>query len=228
DMLDTADTQQSSTHHSRRWTRSQQVNAPSTAYLPLDQQRATEFDAVLASFTELSTLVLRTLQIDLRLHLLRGIYKAMDTTYVLSQPYNDPDPAILALSTDLSSYDAAISAHLLPAQYSLLTQNLDVLVNNSLCSLVGCIQGMDEYGNSRMQLNVLVLQQSLKNVESRASLERAARFYELAEQGPAAVVERGPAEGYEGGELKALMRLCWVPERDAEQGGVEEWVARLG
>ncbi|KAI7580859.1 hypothetical protein KC343_g20518, partial [Hortaea werneckii] len=128
----------------------------------------------------------------------------------------------------LSSYDAAISAHLLPAQYSLLTQNLDVLVNNSLCSLVGCIQGMDEYGNSRMQLNVLVLQQSLKNVESRASLERAARFYELAEQGPAAVVERGPAEGYEGGELKALMRLCWVPERDAEQGGVEEWVARLG
>ncbi|RMY86999.1 hypothetical protein D0861_05600 [Hortaea werneckii] len=228
DMLDTADTQQSSTHHSRRWTRSQQVNAPSTPYLPLDQQRATEFDAVLASFTELSTLVLRTLQIDLRLHLLRGIYKAMDTTYVLSQPYNDPDSAILALSTDLSSYDAAISAHLLPAQYSLLTQNLDVLVNNSLCSLVGCIQGMDEHGNSRMQLNVLVLQQSLKNVESRANLERAARFYELAEQGPAAVVERGPAEGYEGADLKALVRLCWVPERDAEQGSVEEWVARLG
>lgn len=228
DMLDAAETQQPQhAHHSRRWTRSAQVNAPSTAYLPLDEQRAAEFDAVLTSFTELSALVLRTLHIDLRLHLLHGVYRALDTTYKLHQPYNDPDPAVLELSPAVSTYDAAISAHLLPLHYAFLTSNLHVLVNNALCSLVGCIRGMDEYGNARMQLNVLVLQQCLKSVEPRATLERAARFYELAEQGPEAVVGQGPGEGYESGDLKALVRLCWTPERDAAQGSVEEFVGRL-
>ncbi|KAK5121876.1 hypothetical protein LTR85_004447 [Meristemomyces frigidus] len=217
-------------HHSRRWTTSTHnlSNAPNGAYLPLDQQTATGFDAVLVSFTELSTLVLRTLHIDIRLHLLHGIYAAMDTTYKLSQPYNDPDPAVLALSTSLSTYTATVSTHLLPQQYTFLVQNIHVLVNNALCSLVHCIQQMDDYGNARMQLNVLVLQQCIKNFEPRASLERAARFYELAEQGPEAVVHMGTGEGYAVEDLKVLIRLCWRPERDAVKGSVDEFVGGLG
>lgn len=238
DMLDTGtDTQQQQQqqphqspqlHHSRRWTTSGHLHAPSPPYLPLDDQRATEFDAVLASFTELSALVLRTLHLDIRLHLLRGIYTALDTSYVLSQPPSDPDPAILALTNNTTAYDATISALLLQPQYAFLIRNLHVLVGNALCSLVGCIGGMDVHGGQRMRLNVLVLQQCLKSVEPRSSLERAARFYGFAESGPEAVVERGREEGYESGELKALVRLCWVAERDGEAGGVEEFVGRLG
>lgn len=232
DMMENNDTEQQNghNHHSRRWTTSAHnlSNAPTGAYLPLDPQTATAFDAVLVSFAELSTLVLRTLHIDLRLHSLHGIYAAMDTTYKLSQPYNDPDPAVLALATSLSAYDATTSTHLLSPQHEFLTRNLHVLVNNALCSLVHCVQAMDEHGNGRMQLNVLVLQQSLKNVEPRASLERAARFYELAGAGPEDVVQKGVGEGYAKEDLKALVRLCWQPERDAAKGSVDEFVGRLG
>lgn len=198
-----------------------------TPYLPLSRETAEEFDAVLMSLTELSTLILRTLHIDLRLQLLQGVYKAMDTTYALGQPYNDPDPAILTLATSLSSYDAQLSTHLLPAQYAFLTSHLHVLVNNALTGLVSSIPTMDAYGNARMQLNVLVLQQSLKNVQVDADLSKAARFYELGEHGPEALVERGKGEGFAGDELKALVRLCWDEEMHGGKEGLEGIVGRL-
>lgn len=216
-------------HHNRRWTTNGNLaSAPASSYLPLDAQSAVQFDAVLSSLTELSTLILRTLHIDLRLHLMHGIYAAMDTTYKLSQPYNDPDPAILAVFTALSTYDAQISAYLLPPQYAFLTANLHILVNNALTSLVSAIPAMNAYGNARMQLNVLVLQQSLKNVQSDASLEKAARFYGLAERGAEAVLQEGSSNEFAKGDLKALLRLCWDQDRDGKAGTVDELVAKLG
>ena len=208
-------------HHNRRWTtNSNLAAAPSGPYLPLDTQNAAAFDASITSFTELSTLILRTLHIDIRLHLLHGIYSAMDTTYHLEQPYNDPDPSILALATSLSTYDAQITTHLLTPQYRFLTSGLDILVSNALTSLVDKIRLMDSHGNARMQLNVLVLQQALKNVQPTASLEKAARFYELAEQGPDAVVNEGPKEGFDSEDLRVLAKLCWRADRDGERTGM--------
>ena len=224
--VDTANTSQQSTHHQRRWTTTH-AQAPSGAYLPLDPQTAQEFDAVILSFTELSTLVLRTLHIDLRLHLLQGVYKAMDTTYALDQPYNDPDPSILTLSNSLGTYDAQLTAHLLPTQYTFLTQNLHVLAVSALTGLVSSVPAMDSYGNARMQLNVLVLQQTLKGLEREADLGRVARFYELGALGPEAVVTDGPGEGFAREDLKALVRLCYLGERDGGVGSVEAFVGRL-
>ena len=173
-------------------------------------------------------LILRTLHIDLRLHLLHGVYKAMDTTYLLNQPYNDPDPSISDLSNSLSSYSAQLSTHLLEPQYAFLTVHLDYIVNTSLTGLISSVPAMDTHGNSRMSLNVLVLQQSLKNVQPDADLNRAARFYELGAQGPQAVVEQGANEGYAKEDLKALCRLCWDDDRDALLGDKEKFVMKLG
>lgn len=223
--IDTANTQ---SHQSRRWTAAIGLaNVHPGPFLPMDSNTAETFDAVITSFTELSTLILRTLHIDIRLQILYGIYTSMDTTYALGQPYNDPDPAILALNTSLSVYDGHISTHILGKQYLFLTSHLHVLVNNALTSLVGCIPAMDIFGNARIQLNVLVLQQSLKIFQPDADLGKAARFYELAEQGPEAVVTNGSSEGFAREDLKALVRLCWVIERDAMVGTVDEFVARL-
>jgi exocyst complex component 4 len=203
-------------------------HAPDGAYLPLDSETAKQFDAVVTSFTELSLSTLRMLHIDLRLHVLHGIYAAMDTTYALGQPYNDPDPAILTLSTALASYDAVISASLLGPQYAFLTAHLHVLANNALTSLVGCIAAMDEHGCGRMQLNVLVLQQSLKTaMQQDANLEMAGRFYSLAEEGPVAIAREGAKGGYAREDLKALVRLCWDEERDGRLGTVDDFVSRL-
>ena len=217
--------------HNTRWTNSLH-NAPSGVYLPLDPQTAQAFDAVLVSYNELNTLILRTLHLDIRLHLLHGIYAAMDTTYQLGQPYNDPDPAVLKLSESLSGYDSVIAVHLLPPQYDFLTANLAVLVNNALVSFVNAIPAMDDFGNKRMLLNVLVLQQGLQGLSKASGTSRssqsARRFYELAESGPAEIVSKGVEEGFATEDLKALVRLCWEPERDAAGGSVEEFVGRLG
>jgi exocyst complex component 4 len=215
-------------HDRRRWTRNIHIGTtPSGPYLPLDEQMATNFDAVIASYTELSTLILRTLHIDLRLHLLHGVYTAMDTTYALGQPYNDPDASILGLSHALGTYDQAIVANLLPPQYDFLTSNLDIVANNALVSLVGCISAIDSYGLNRMGLNILVLQQTLKtSMQQDAKLDYAARFYEMAE--PRVIAERGPQAGYSPEDLKTLARLTWVPARDGEDPqSLEELVASI-
>ena len=240
--VDTANTQVGQQPGARRWTvqatgvelasigpqSSAAAGFPQGPYLPCDQQTANQFDAVISSFTELSTLVLRTLHIDLRLHLLQGVYKAMDTTYLLNQPYNDPDPAILNLTNSLSTYDAQLSTHLLPPQYTFLTSNCHILINNALTSLASAIPEMDTHGNARMALNILVLRQSLKSLQPDADLNKAARFYELGTQGPEAVVTTGPKEGYAVEDLKALVRLCWDEERDKDLGTREQMIAKLG
>jgi exocyst complex component 4 len=232
--VDTANTQVGQEGTRKRWTAELTrtttggVTLPQGPYLPCDQQTATQLDAVLMSFTELSTLILRTLHIDLRLQLLQGVYKAMDTTYALNQPYNDPDPAILTLSSSLSTYDAVLSTHLLEPQYKFLTSNPHILINNALTSLATTVPAMDAHGNARMSLNILVLQQSLKSLQPDADLNKAARFYELGALGPDAVVKVGPKEGYAVGDLKALVRLCYVEPRDKELGSVDAVASKLG
>lgn len=201
------DTTNLQSHHSRRWTTNANLpSAPSHPYLPLDNATAEQFNGVVFSFAELSSLTLRTLHIDLRLHLLHGTSVAMRNSYALNQPYNDPDPAILALATSISSYDAQLNSHLLPAQYDFLTENLDALANAALVKFVSLVPAMDSHGNSRMQLNVLVLQQALKSVQPSATLERAARFYELGSLGEEAIA-KGGNEGFEEENLSALARL---------------------
>ncbi len=225
--------------HTRRWTAttvptlastSSGSAAPTGPYLPLDATTAHQFDAVLASFTELSTLILRTLHIDIRLQLLSGVSAALSTTYELGQPYNDPDPAILTLSESLGTYDAQLSTHLLPAQHTFLTSNLHVQANAALVSLVSSIPALDSHGSARMALNILVLQQSLKLLQPEADLGKAAQFYELGSKGPEAVVKEGPKskEDYGTEDLKALVRLCYDEERDKELGGRETMAAKLG
>lgn len=215
-------------HDRRRWTQNFNLaTAPSGAYLPLDAQTAAGFDAVIASFKELSSLILRTLHVDLRLHIIHGIYSALDTTYALGQPYNDPDPAITNLSTSMGSYDSAMSTNLLNSQYVFLTTHLDILANNALVSLVGCVQAMDKHGFERMSLNILVLQQTLKTaMQQDASLEYAARFYGMTD--PGIILKEGVKAGYAKEDLKALLRLCYDAKRDAREGSVEDFVARVG
>jgi exocyst complex component 4 len=202
--VDTANLQH---HHTRRWTTNANLpSAPAHPYLPLDEPTAEQFNGVVFSFSELSSLILRTLHIDLRLHLLRDTSVAMRSSYALNQPYNDPDPAILSLATSISSYDAQLGIHLLPAQYDFLTTHLDALANAALVKFVALVPAMDQHGLARMQLNVLVLQQSLKAVQPAATLERAARFYELASLGKETIA-RGGSEGFEEDSLSALARL---------------------
>ncbi|KAK5741163.1 exocyst subunit [Elasticomyces elasticus] len=222
-------------HHVRRWTSAEAQlgggleGEPSGVYLPLDARTAEEFDGVLSMFTELSTLVLRTLHVDLRLHLLHGVAQALGHSYELGQAYNDPDPSILELSTALGTYDGVIEGDLLGAQYKFLTRGLGVLGNNALTSapMLGSVGSMDEYGLARMQLNVLVLQQAIKNLDAEGSLSRSVEFLALGEGGCEGIVTKGKSGGFDREDLKVLVRLCWREERDGIDGDADWWVAKV-
>ncbi|KAK5680836.1 exocyst subunit [Elasticomyces elasticus] len=222
-------------HHVRRWTSAEAQlkggleGEPSGVYLPLDARTAEEFDGVLSMFTELSTLVLRTLHVDLRLQLLFGVAQALGHSYELGQAYNDPDPSILELSTALGTYDGVIEGDLLGVQYKFLTRGLGVLGNNALTSapMLGSVGTMDEYGLARMQLNVLVLQQAIKNLDAEGSLSRSVEFLALGEGGCEGIVTKGKSGGFDKEDLKVLVRLCWREERDGIDGDADWWVAKV-
>jgi len=80
-------------------------------------------------------------------------------------------------------------------------------------------------GAARMSLNILVLQQNLKNIESSPNLSRSAQYWDLFSLGPEGIVkgakelkgmiERGEREkgdmgwGFGFEELKSLVELCY-------------------
>ena len=72
---------------------------------------------------------------------------------------------------------------------------------------------MNAAGGSKMQLNILVLQQNLKNIESNASLMRSALYFDMFSSGPDSVIIQAKNDGKESkfsyGEMKTLLQLCY-------------------
>ncbi|KAJ8608007.1 hypothetical protein MRB53_039913 [Persea americana] len=201
---------------------------PDKPYLPLDANTSLEFDGVVASLTELGALILRTIHLDIRLHILHFVGSALRTTYALEQPYNDPDPAILKLATDLSIYDTQLTSYVLPHQYAFLTSNLHIVASAALISFSSSIPAMDKFGLARMILNVAVLQQSLKVVQPDATLTQAEKFYRLGNEDCVGIIASGKKAGFKTDDLKSLMRLVYNKERDGKNGSLEDYQNRLG
>jgi exocyst complex component 4 len=57
------------------------------------------------------------------------------------------------------------------------------------------IERMNTHGCAHMQLNVLVLQQNLKNIEEDAALPYSALFFDLFTAGPDTIVSRAKQHG---------------------------------
>jgi exocyst complex component 4 len=72
---------------------------------------------------------------------------------------------------------------------------------------------MNAHGCGRLQLNILVLQQNLKNVEPDALLSRSALYFDMFTAGPEAIVQAAKTQGKELGftydEMRVLMELCY-------------------
>ncbi|KAF2219692.1 Sec8 exocyst complex component [Elsinoe ampelina] len=206
-------------HQTRPWT----DTTSSDPYLPLSNDTAAEFDSLLSSFTELSSLILRTLHVELRLQTLSGINRALSTTYLLNQPYNEPDPAILSLNKTILGFDNELAAKLPEGNYRACVAHLAGMVDEALIRSAKQVPAMDEYGARRMALNILVLQQGLKEVDGGAELGRAARFWELWDGRGDEVVAEVQAGRVGKEEGRAMVRLCFSAggdeTREAEVAG---------
>lgn len=155
--------------------------------------------------------------------------------YVLppDQEIKEPDPEILSLNSELVAYDETLVRFLRrDAEIAFVRTGLGLLVNSYLVSNALKTQPMNQRGCERIQLNILVLQQNLKNVEAGVNLTRAADYFSLFAQGPDGIVERAKrdaaAQKDEGGEapkfsydeLKALMELCYSEQLANPERGI--------
>jgi len=188
----------SSTRRRRRWTLGRQQKAPvaeeQQSVLPMSKDTVVLFDSVVNSFQELAGAVLFTLRAEMRCHVLYHLNLCMSGSSFnipvtntstapaggAAPPQMDPDINLLNLNTDLVAFDEDVSVLLRAREKTYLTKGLGSFMTDILVKQARKIKVMNRGGVEKMLLNILVLQQNLKNVEGKGvSLERARRYYSL-------------------------------------------------
>ncbi|PGH18258.1 hypothetical protein AJ79_00597 [Helicocarpus griseus UAMH5409] len=84
--------------------------------------------------------------------------------HILPTPPTSASPAIIDLNNDLISFDANISTYLGPSECRFITSGLAQLIDRAFVAATRFIGAMNHNGALRLQLDVLVLQQNLKNI----------------------------------------------------------------
>lgn len=185
----------------RRWTMVATASHESPSdriYLPLSRDTAPEFDAVVTSYTSLAQTVLRMLHVDLRSQIALDTRQALSRTFDVEQPFTEPDPEILSLNADITTYDEAYAIHLDMQEQKLLTHGLAHFIDHLLVLLTQTLTIMNNNGCGRLQLDILVLQQNLKNVEADANLAKSALYLDLFAAGPDAIITQAKEQGKPG------------------------------
>jgi exocyst complex component 4 len=203
------------------------LNAETAAYAPFPHLffiRANEisaFDGVYQSYEELSAKVLRLLHVEIRTHIIFYIQKSMARTFLLDQELNEPDPEVVSLNADLVGFDEELASHFQPTQQNFVTSGLASLLDAYILSLVPNISAMNVAGCSRQQLNILVLQQNLKNIEAEAQLTRSALYFDMFSSGPDAIIAEAKSKGKDLGftydEMRALLDLCYSENKRSDR-----------
>ncbi|KAG5983218.1 exocyst subunit [Claviceps digitariae] len=206
-------------------------------HLPLTQETVQKFDSIVTSYEDLATTALLTLHMEARCRIIYSLRNALSpdlAPYLLDQEVREPDPAILSLNLELVLFDETIVRSLRDKEVSFIRTGLGRLINHYLIANARFASPMNQRGCGRMQLNILVLQQNLKNIEEDVDLARAANYFALFDRGPDAILEKarqvkdGKVQEGEGSsaaevftyeELKALMELCFSEAMaDRERG----------
>ena len=182
------------------------------------------FDSILTSLSELAALSLRTLHLEVRLRTIHSLATTLSPpsptkstpSYCLTHPVSDPDPSILALNAEMVAFDETTSHFLREREVAFLRTGLGGLMNSYLIANASRAAPMNMRGCGRMLLNVLVLQQNLRNIEAGGDLERVRVYFGLFEGGPDEVVKRAREDS----ELAARTSSP-SEEETGEQGGAE-------
>ncbi len=116
-------------------------------------------------------------------HSLRNALSPDIAPYLLEQEVREPDPQILSLNLELVLFDETIAKYLRNKEAAFIRSGLGMLINSYLVGNASMASPINEKGIGRMQLNILVLQQNLKNVEQGVDLARAANYFSLFDKG---------------------------------------------
>lgn len=195
----------------------------------------------MSSFEELAGTALLTLHMEIRCRIVHSLHIALSpdvAPYLLDQEVSEPDPHILSLNSELILFDETIARFLRERETNFIRRGLGLLINYYLVSNSWMASPMNAHGSERMQLNILVLQQNLKNIEEGVDLARASNYYSLFDKGSDQIVAKAKEnkERVQAGtdpnepdifsydEMKALIELCFSeqlanPERGIASAG---------
>ncbi|KAH7318451.1 putative exocyst complex component sec8 [Stachybotrys elegans] len=226
----------------RRWTFMNDPNKAASeqgpVHLPLTAETVQSFDNIVSSFDELAGTALLTLHMEVRCRIVHSLSIALSpeqAPYILDQEVREPDPQILTLNSDLVSFDETIVRYLREKEVEFMRTGLGLLVNRYLIGNARVASPMNAKGCGRMQLNILVLQQNLKNIEKAVDLAKASNYFSLFDLGPDAVVDKAKRDGevqrsgavqhtdddtFSYDELKALIELCYSEQLANPERGI--------
>ncbi|KAF2756063.1 hypothetical protein EJ05DRAFT_422492, partial [Pseudovirgaria hyperparasitica] len=205
-------------------------------YLPLAPETAIAFDGVVASFSELASSVLQTLHFEMRCHVLHAVTASMRGSFALEQEVSEPDASIAALNSDLVGFDEDLGRTLPAESHAFVVCGIGMLLSSLLLHLMPRVAVMNDLGHHRLHLNVLVLQQNLKNIEPASDLSRATYYFALFKGGPEEIVRRAKeigdggaaGKGYSYEELKVMVELCFSAKVSGRGRREEQLMAKRG
>ncbi|TDZ13024.1 putative exocyst complex component sec8 [Colletotrichum spinosum] len=222
----------------KRWTLMNDPNKASNeegpVYLPMTQETVQAFDGIVSSFEELAGTALLTLHMEIRCEIVYSLRTALSpekAPYLLDQDVTEPDPEILKLNSDLVLYDETVARSLRARETAFIRTGLGLLIDAYLVTNAALVSPMNARGCGRMQLNILVLQQNLKNVEQGVDLARASNYYALFDRGPDAIVDKAredktkdehadPSDTFTYEELRTLLELCFSEQLANPERGI--------
>ncbi|KAM5444703.1 exocyst subunit [Microsporum ferrugineum] len=187
-QTDSSHTQSRQVAPTRRWTleasmRPKRGDLERPLRLPMTKESVVGFDGAIKSIQNLGFTAIFTLHLDIRCGSIYMISRALkgkndgrqpksdrssstgnSWAYILTVEPTSASPIVLELNNDLISFGARMSTYLGPNECRYITSCLARLIDRALVSSSRFIGAMNSYGALRLQLDVLVLQQNLKNI----------------------------------------------------------------
>ena len=191
----------------------------------------------MSSFDELAGTALLTLHMEVRCRIVHSLRVALSpdvAPYLLDQEVSEPDPHILSLNLELVLFDETVNRFLRQKETNFIRTGLGWLINCYLVSNAWMASPMNTNGSGRMQLNILVLQQNLKNIEEGVDMARASNYYYLFDQGPDEIIARAREikeiqeaggelnyrDNFSHEELKVMIELCYSERMANPERGI--------
>ncbi|KAK4052526.1 exocyst subunit [Microbotryomycetes sp. JL221] len=205
--------------------------ASSGAALPLTTEMTKPFESLISSYRTLASLVLFTMRTEVRVRTLHYLDKATsEGVYQLTEgSVAEPDPSIVDLNSDIAEVDDCASTTLADSEKRFIFLGLSTLMDQLLVSNSKHVRLMNQAGHTKMQRNILALQQNLKNIGDRQPLldvkfDSSKKFWDMFQKGPKDMLEaiRAGTFKYDFEEYKALLNLqCGIDQssKDATMGG---------
>ncbi|KAG9314216.1 exocyst complex component sec8 [Chiua virens] len=161
--------------------------------LPLSQETALRFGALLKTYTQLAEIILHTIRIEIRCRTIYYLDAAFrHGNYQIDHEAGEPDPYIVDMNSELSNFDEFTSTTLLKNEQSFVFFGLRGLVEQLLINNARQIHMANDFGIKKINRSIRALQQSLRTIgdgEQPAHFERVRQYYALFSLGPQGLLD---------------------------------------